>query len=54
MTEGKENAIEEDDVENEEKLEEEEPIKKKGKAIKTKPTKPSTVVFTRMAYRRKE
>ena len=35
------------------KLEEEDPIKKKGKAIITKPAKTSTAVFTRRASRRK-
>ena len=40
-------------VEDEEELEEEEPLNKKGKVIITKPAKSSTAVFTRRSSRRK-
>ena len=36
-----------EDAKDEEELEEEEPLKKKGKVIITKPSKPSTIMFTR-------
>ena len=44
---------EEEEVEDEKKTQEEEPLKKKGKVIITKPTKPSTVVFTERPSRKK-
>ena len=44
---------EDEEVEDKEKLEEEEPLKKKGKVIITKPTKTSTIVFRRRASRKK-
>lgn len=52
LTEGKGDDIEEDDVEDEEKLEEV-PVKKKGKVIITKPAKTFTAVFKRRASRKK-
>ena len=52
MTEGKGEDIEEGEAEGEEKLEEEEPVKKKGKVIITKIAKPSTIVFSRRSSRK--
>ena len=49
MTEGKGKYIEE----GEEKSEDEEPLKRKGKVIITRPAKPSTIVFTRRSSRKK-
>ena len=53
LTKGKGDDIEEDEVEDEEKLEEDEPLKKKGNVIITKPIKISTIVLTRRATRKK-
>ena len=44
---------EDEEVEDEEKLEEEKPLKKKGKIIITKATKPSIAVFTKRSSRKK-
>ena len=44
---------EDEEVEDEEKLEEEKPLKKKGKIIITKPTKPSIAVLTKRSLRKK-
>ena len=56
LIEGKGDNVEEDEIEDEieeMKSEEEEPIKKKGKVIITRPTKSSIVVFTRRTSRKK-
>ena len=54
LIEGKGDDIEDDEVQDEDKLEEVELLKKKGKVIITKPTKPSTIVFTRTTSRKKQ
>lgn len=54
LTKGKGDDVDEDEVEDEEektKSKEEEPTRKKGKVIITKPTKCSTIVFTRRTSR---
>lgn len=46
LTEGKGEDEQGEEVEDEEESKEGEPLKMKGKVIMTKPTKPSTIVFT--------
>ena len=50
LTEGKDEDVEK--VEDEEEFEKEETLKKKGKVIITKPTKPSTIIFTRRSRKK--
>ncbi len=52
LTEGKGEDEQGEEVEDEEESEKEEPLKKKGKVIITKPTKPSTTVLIKMSRKK--